>query len=174
METKYRVWDCKVGCEEPLALEDGSDLPMRHAVREAFKNVTGIEPEFLFSGWGGELTESEAAVVENRVPAYGTLTLKVDAEILTKAIAEISQPLADILAERNRQDEQWGGPDIDDGRSGWDWANYIERQVNLWRHNTGPTNDFRGRMVKVAALALSAIQSYDRVMAADKEEGSHA
>lgn len=41
---------------------------MREAVRDAFILVTGAPADFLFSGWGGELTESEKAVVENRLP----------------------------------------------------------------------------------------------------------
>ena len=41
---------------------------MRQAVEEAFKQLTGDWPEFIFSGWGAELTEAELAVVENRMP----------------------------------------------------------------------------------------------------------
>jgi hypothetical protein len=41
---------------------------MRDAVAEAYKQLTGTEPAFIFSGWGGELDECELAVVENRLP----------------------------------------------------------------------------------------------------------
>jgi hypothetical protein len=41
---------------------------MRQAVAEAYERITGIEPDFIFSGWGAELNESERAVVEDRLP----------------------------------------------------------------------------------------------------------
>lgn len=58
-----KIWKCKIGglCEE---LPHGSDIPMRDAIREAYKKLTGEEPEFIFSGWAAELTESEREVVE--------------------------------------------------------------------------------------------------------------
>jgi hypothetical protein len=62
-----RIWECKIG--GPVQhLPEGSGGPMRRAVGEAFRRITGTEPEFCFSGWGGELTEGERAVVENRLP----------------------------------------------------------------------------------------------------------
>lgn len=62
-----RIWFCKIG--GPVGkLPRGADGPMREAVAEAYKRLTGREPEFCFSGWGGELTEPERAVVENRAP----------------------------------------------------------------------------------------------------------
>lgn len=62
-----QVWTCKIG--ETGALPMGADLPMRQAVRHAYRELTGEEPDFIFSGWGGELTEYERAVVENRPPS---------------------------------------------------------------------------------------------------------
>lgn len=61
-----RVWDCKVGYAGDLP--PGSDLPMRDAIARAFRELTGEEPEFIFSGWAGELTEAERACVEDRLP----------------------------------------------------------------------------------------------------------
>ena len=63
-----KVWSCKIGFAEDSVLPWGADLPMRQAVEEAFKQLTGDWPEFIFSGWGAELTEAELAVVENRMP----------------------------------------------------------------------------------------------------------
>ena len=57
------IWGCKIGVAEDLP--DGSDLPMREAVAEAFRKITGCEPKFLFSGWSTELTDGERDVVEN-------------------------------------------------------------------------------------------------------------
>jgi hypothetical protein len=63
-----RIWTVKVGGRVPL-LPSESDPPMRAAVARAFEDVTGVVPEFTFSGWGGTLTEPERAVVENRAPS---------------------------------------------------------------------------------------------------------
>lgn len=41
---------------------------MRDAARRAYRELTGREAEFCFSGWAAELTEGELAVVENRAP----------------------------------------------------------------------------------------------------------
>ena len=60
------MWFCKIGEHSPL--QRGADSPMRDAVAAEYKKLTGQEPAFIFSGWGGELTEGERAVVENRLP----------------------------------------------------------------------------------------------------------
>lgn len=62
-----RIWSCKIGGN--IVLPDGSDWPMRQAVQEAFLKLAGVDNKFCFSGWGGDLTEGERAVVENRLPA---------------------------------------------------------------------------------------------------------
>jgi len=69
-----KIWTCKIGeCDEadlrgPNGEYRGADFPMRMAVREAYREITGRDDSFCFSGWGGELTEPERAVVENREP----------------------------------------------------------------------------------------------------------
>lgn len=64
------IWYCKIGGDVGNGLPMGADSPMRDAVAEAFQRLTGRSPEFIFSGWGQQLTESERAVVENRLPDY--------------------------------------------------------------------------------------------------------
>lgn len=59
------IWDCKIGEVDSERLPDGSDYPMRQAVRRAYIEITGQEPDFIFSGWGGSLTEVERALVES-------------------------------------------------------------------------------------------------------------
>ena len=67
-----RIWTCKIGeCEDgdllgPDGKYYGADWPMRQAVAKAYKEVTGKEPRFIFSGWGGELTPIEREVVEEK------------------------------------------------------------------------------------------------------------
>jgi len=68
------IWYCKIGGEIPDEVwePDGEymahDFPMRRAIEEAYYNLFGSYPEFIFSGWAAELTEPERAVVENRLP----------------------------------------------------------------------------------------------------------
>ncbi len=57
-----KIWTCKIGEVDEVA--PGSDSPMRQAVREAYLQITGEEPLFLFSGWRGKLTEVEREVAE--------------------------------------------------------------------------------------------------------------
>lgn len=61
-----KIWYCKIGEAQPVF--QAADGPMRDAVAKAFREMTGCEPDFIFSGWGAELEERERAVVENRAP----------------------------------------------------------------------------------------------------------
>lgn len=67
------TWSCKIGEVPREELPHGSDWPMREAVRRAYRELTGIDPDFIFSGWGDELDEGERAVVENRDPDYAVI-----------------------------------------------------------------------------------------------------
>lgn len=61
-----KIWQCKIGEVDASKLPSGADLPMRKAIARAYKEITGEDPQFIFSGWGAELTEDERAVVEDR------------------------------------------------------------------------------------------------------------
>jgi hypothetical protein len=72
-----KIWTCKIG-EVTQAhwetLGHGLDFPMRRAVEEAYRRITGEEPRFIFSGWGGELDPIERELVEST---------GVDAQVVT-------------------------------------------------------------------------------------------
>lgn len=61
---KMKIWSCKVGQVVDEDVLDGADQPMAAAVKRAYKELTGKEPDFMFSGWGDSLTEDEREVVE--------------------------------------------------------------------------------------------------------------
>lgn len=61
---KKKIWDCKIGEIDPLKLPKGADGPMRKAIEKAYYDLTGEWPDFVFSGWGAELTEGERRVIE--------------------------------------------------------------------------------------------------------------
>lgn len=67
--------------------------------------------------------------------------------------------ILDITKERVKQDEQWGGPDQDDLRKEPEWFQYINKQVNQYYDFSG---NARERLVKIAALAVAAIEAIDR------------
>lgn len=65
---RRKVWECKIGFADLADFPVGADLPMRQAVADAFKQVTGKEPDFIFSRWGARLTEHEERVVKPFTP----------------------------------------------------------------------------------------------------------
>lgn len=69
-----KIWTCKIGECSSDDIPPGADAPMREAVANAYRAITGgMEPKFMFTGWGGRLDESERAVVENRLPKFWDL-----------------------------------------------------------------------------------------------------
>lgn len=68
--------------------------------------------------------------------------------------------LHEVAAERKYQDKKWGGPTHDDTESEANWIAYINKYaIGGFDDKDRP---FRERMVKVAALAVAAIESHDR------------
>lgn len=59
------TWSCKIGELPRARLGGGYDLPMREAVACAYNALFGVEPDFIFSGWGASLTKTERAVVND-------------------------------------------------------------------------------------------------------------
>ena len=68
----------------------------------------------------------------------------------------------EIEAERISQDQKWGGASHDDTHNSHDWICYITKHLGKavtypWNHLT-----FRQQMVRIAALAVAAIEWCDR------------
>jgi len=71
--------------------------------------------------------------------------------------------LSEINAERCRQDAKWGGPSHDDEHDQDDWSRFID--AHLRKATPGFQLDralFRKQMVRVASLAVAAIEWVDR------------
>ena len=66
-----------------------------------------------------------------------------------------------ISDERERQDVEWGGLEHDDQHIATDWCQYIDKQRRLARDADTP-QEFMARMIKIAALAVAAIESTQR------------
>jgi hypothetical protein len=69
----------------------------------------------------------------------------------------------EIQLERQKQDKEWGGPMHDDNHNPHDWITYIVK--HLGKSITWPFNmdTFRYQMIRVAALAVAAIEWTDRL-----------
>ncbi len=70
-----------------------------------------------------------------------------------------------VAAERVRQDEKWGGPGHDDQHTSHDWIAYIARHAG--RAVTNKRFDeleFQKHMIRVAALAVAAVEWADRLI----------
>jgi len=50
-ETRKRYWVCIIGDTEHSELPFGSDSPMRQAVQNQFKKITGHDADDTWSGW---------------------------------------------------------------------------------------------------------------------------
>lgn len=76
----------------------------------------------------------------------------------------LTKAAQDVLAERQRQDEKWGGPDHDDWLSVAQWSQLIQDYAGWARVMAGMDSydKARRRLVQVAALALAAAESLDR------------
>lgn len=74
----------------------------------------------------------------------------------------------EIKQEREYQEAKWGN-DLDDNKNTpWMWAAYIGQYATRWMVGsflplkTSVTDEFRKCMIKVATLAIAAIESIDR------------
>lgn len=71
--------------------------------------------------------------------------------------------ILEILAERERQDSKFGGPQHDDSHKKTDWLQFIREYVNKAENELSADSDcHRTRLIQVAALALAAIECIDR------------
>jgi hypothetical protein len=77
----------------------------------------------------------------------------------------------EIDAERARQDVQWGGPAHDDQHHPDEWIDYINKQARAgWLAAVTPHPvEYRERLVKIAALAVAALESMTRISASGRD-----
>lgn len=74
--------------------------------------------------------------------------------------------ISQITAEREKQVSKWGGPEKDIINSPADFVLYITHYATKWFKGGIPphqTKDFRENMIKVAALAIAAIEAHDYI-----------
>lgn len=68
----------------------------------------------------------------------------------------------EIDAERRAQDQKWGGAEHDDKLGSYDWIAFVARHTGLGVCRPWDAAVFRKQMVRVAALAVAAVEWVDR------------
>ena len=76
----------------------------------------------------------------------------------------------EIADERFHQDKKWGGPDHDSHHTSFEWVgfitHYLGKSIECIINNAGKEEHqlllFRYNMIKVAALAVAAVEAVDR------------
>lgn len=74
----------------------------------------------------------------------------------------------EIKAERDYQDGRWGHRADDELNRPNDWSSYIAHHSTRWfsggfpPYSASTVDSFRKQMIKVAALAVAAVESIDR------------
>jgi hypothetical protein len=71
------------------------------------------------------------------------------------------QALDCVSAAIDKEHARWGGSERDDERHPSEWLDYIARQLTMASH-AASYDDYRDRLVKVAALAVAAFESSER------------
>ena len=79
--------------------------------------------------------------------------------------------IGDVIAERARQDSEWGGPEHDDTHAPLEWVAILIKHVGkvadmaLAADQRDAALDLiRPRFVKMAAICIAAIEAIDRKM----------
>lgn len=105
-------------------------------------------------------------------------TTAARAEDLARGEPKLLGVWADVVAERERQDKEDGGPERDDTYEVDEWMEFIEYQLGKIEEIIGISDDderyprlpetpnsvLRSRYIKIAALAVAATESLDRYM----------
>jgi len=95
---------------------------------------------------------------------------------LCNVLLKRSLAFADVEEERIAQDKEWGGAAGNDNNDCYDWVAFLTKHLgkavlyksrNASNHTTERERVFRYQMVRVAALAVAAIEWADR----QKREG---
>ena len=79
-------------------------------------------------------------------------------------MAHMGKVYDEVLAERCAQDAEHGGPETDDRHSLNDWIAIAARHLGLATNDKAveTPSRFRRQMIRLAALAVAAVESFDR------------
>lgn len=75
-------------------------------------------------------------------------------------LCDLCRVYVQIKDERDEQDRRFGGPQHDNAHAPCEWITFIRKHA-LQAEMATPT-DYRYQLVRIAALAIAAAQSFDR------------
>lgn len=130
-----------------------------HATDEAMRYVlSGLDPVTVHCWKSQRITVKKLLDLADR--AIYDLQDKVEA----LKDAQGGKVIADILAERKCQDKKWGGPEHDDEHTADEWVQFIKDHAEAAPHymRTNAAYLARKAFIRVAALAVAAVESMDR------------
>ena len=79
-----KIWSCKIGETMSGQVPEGGDAPLRVAVEKAYKELTGEDNNFCFSGWGAVLDPFEKDIVEGHDRPHDPFTIEVKQSEISK------------------------------------------------------------------------------------------
>ena len=118
-----------------------------------------------YEGWkGGEfqMDENSRVYLAERGACGDPITEAVLAAMLNPPFSAREEIYREVDRERYRQDKKWGGPKHDDEHSHKEWVGFLVQNASRCLNLDESFHDFRTCMVRVAALAVAAIESNDR------------
>lgn len=122
--------------------------PFYDALHRAHRNI-----EIVCRDFGCAAGEDMVAFLRAKLGAVDGLPLT------------IRRVIDEVLAERARQDEKWGGPGHDDRHGPHDWAILIRDHAR----DAGTRNDPRQEYIAIAALGIAGVLSIDRKDSVERE-----
>lgn len=136
---------CKDDADRQAAFSEGARYVMR-VLGEAVDSPTAMPRKILVDHFKQRIRNQEQQITELRAQSEGIRPTVYD----------------QILAERNRQDRKWGGPDHDRQHSDNDWLAYIVKHAGKAVKWPFDRVIFRRQMIRVAALAVAAVEVLDQ------------
>lgn len=144
-------------------LTRGVVLDVGDGVEEEIRDLLDIEDEVRFSYVAFEMGDGVVAVPGEAVVSIVAGPASDDDEYIGIQTTDVRAAIFDeIEEERQYQDQKWGGAKHDDNEETIDkFFGYIKEYADGTSERAARHGE-RARLVKVAALAVAAIESYDR------------
>lgn len=169
-DAQDRIAELETELEAARAQQSGEGREdAKERLREAISEALGeaLDCTRVWEAWGyGTMSQDDFQPVNDDPDRLEEL---VDAALSVLPLPSDKPEgewVKDVVAERQRQDQKWGGPQHDDQKSPNDFVQHIEDYAGWARvmAGMGSFDKYRRRMAQVAALAGAAIEASDRAM----------
>jgi hypothetical protein len=108
--------------------------------------------------------EGEERMVKPNAGQNESIDWNQDWDAIRQRADSFYRVVNEVSSERKRQDDEWGGTEHDDQHDTRDWTGFLLDQCYRTDKAAmrGDLSEYRERLVKVAALAIAAVESFDR------------